>query len=74
MKYIACDNLHSRLKKFSYGKHHKGNEQLSIRIGELDNLKLKLSANQMLLFCHYFSILIGESARLLCINRRQFMI
>lgn len=60
MKFFTFEVLNKRLKTFRYDQHDKGNEKLSISIQELENHKLKMSAKQMLSFCQYFTVLIGE--------------
>lgn len=60
MKFLSIDVLNSRLKSFQYDSHDHGNEKFSITLSELENHKLKMSAKQMMAFCHHFTILIGE--------------
>lgn len=60
MQYFSIQTLNERLEQFSYGKHDKGNEKQSINIKEIESRKLKMSAKQMISFCHYFTILFGH--------------
>lgn len=60
MHYLTLEEINQRLKSFKYDYHDHGSEKLSISFLELENHKLKMSAKQMMAFCHYFTILIGE--------------
>lgn len=60
MKYISIETLNNRLKVLSYDDHDKGNEKLFISKSELEKRRLKMSAKQMMAFCQYFTIIIGE--------------
>ncbi|KAI8122952.1 hypothetical protein CVS40_6090 [Lucilia cuprina] len=59
-KYFSLDELNKQIKMLSYSKHDKGYEKISISIDELKKHRLKMSAKQMLSFCYYFPLLIGE--------------
>ncbi|KAI8122558.1 hypothetical protein CVS40_6689 [Lucilia cuprina] len=60
MKYLSIDTLNNRLKNFTYDDHDKGSEKINITNNELENRKLKTSAKQMMAFCQYFTILLGD--------------
>ncbi|XP_075158213.1 uncharacterized protein LOC142231489 [Haematobia irritans] len=60
MDYVTLNSLNDRLSTFRYPKHDKGNEKLCIKKAEIYSGKLKMSAKQMMAFCHYFTILFGE--------------
>lgn len=60
MKYFTLDEFNQRLKVFSYDSHDRGTEKLQVSNFEIENCKFKTSAKQMLSFCHYFTLLVGE--------------
>lgn len=60
MKYFKLDTLNDRLISFLYNTHDKGNEKAQITMYELEKRKLKLSARQMMSFCHYLPLIIGD--------------
>lgn len=60
MKYFDLNSLNIRLKSFSYLNMGKGSEKKQIIINELENRKLKLSASQMMAFCHYLPLILGD--------------
>lgn len=60
MNYFTLDCLNNRLQIFLYVNHDKGSEKFSFFIREFENRRLKLSAKQMMAFCHYLPILLGD--------------
>lgn len=60
MKYFSLHTLNGRLKSFAYTANDRGNEKFQISMNELEKRKLKLSARQMMAFCHYLPLIIGD--------------
>lgn len=60
MKYFDLHTLNVRLETFCYNYNDKGSEKKHISPKELENRKLKFSASQMILFCHYFTFIFGD--------------
>lgn len=60
MEFFSLQTLNDRLSNFHYEKYDKGNQKQNINYSELESHKLKMSAKQMMAFCHYFTILIGD--------------
>ncbi|KNC27675.1 hypothetical protein FF38_10210 [Lucilia cuprina] len=60
LKKLEIEEFNDRLSSFRYESHDKGSEKLNVSYPELENHKLKMSAKQMMAFCFYFTILIGD--------------
>lgn len=60
MRFFNIDTLNNRISHFVYEDNDKGNEKHAITYKELESSRLKLSARQMMSFCHYFTVLFGE--------------
>ena len=59
-KYFTLDTLNFKIKSFSYGRKERANIPPGISSTNLKN-KLRMSSSEMICFCRYFGLIMGDS-------------
>lgn len=59
-KLFTLDTLNSRKVNFNYGPIESGNLSTEISVNHLNNMRLKMSAREMMTFIHFFPLMIGD--------------
>jgi len=60
VKYFSLDTLNLRKSSFNYGSIEIGNISPSINTKHLQNFHLKMSAQEMMTFTHFFPLMVGD--------------